>query len=215
MRAARTTISIIVLSAIAAPTFSAPILDQRYEPMHTNVSAVVGINEGANPYHISWAQVFTVGIAGQLTSVEALLWAKTENPEPLTIDIRTAPGGVPTEADAGANVLASITVPVGDFQMPGTFWHSFDFSAFNLHVAVGDTLAIVLRSEAPTVNQGFEWAGTNGDQFADGSAWPRTTGGFSTNGLDMSFRTFVDTVPTPGALAPLALAGLLGLRRKR
>jgi hypothetical protein len=108
MRISTACLFVVPLSLLSPRAYA--IVDQEYVPAFANGVAVVGHGNISD-----WAQTFTVGISGILTGVD--LWVDRQGTvvEPLFIDIRITQNGVPTDADAGANILASATLPPSMF----------------------------------------------------------------------------------------------------
>ncbi len=209
-----------VLFLTATSVAAAPMLDQEYDPAFNNRLLGVGEVSGLGDPDIDLAQTFTVGIAGTLTSVETLIRREAPTTADLLFDIRTTAGGVPTEPDAGVNVLAQLTAPAASIPTTSGFV-SFDVSAFNIAVTPGEVLAIVLQSTG--ANPAYLWSGTSTDGYGGGATYRRflssdptwaTTGAAS----DLAFRTFVEptAAPEPTTVTLLGLAlGAVWTRRRR
>lgn len=176
------------------------------------------------------AQTFTVGQNGILAQVDIynvylnLSNGGSTGGNPLLFDIRsTTSAGLPV-AD-NSLVLATLempasSVPTGSFQSPMVF----DLLSLGINVSVGDVLALVLRSN----DNVFAFGTTNVDVYAGGEYTQRFTpdGVFPVfvapsfpEGVDLAFRTYVDTtvIPVPAAvwLFGTALIGLVGFGRRR
>ena len=154
------------------------------------------------------AQTFTTGIAGTLSRVELVLNRGDDASEDVTLAIlATDASGNPSGA---TTPLATASLgPAGVGTVEGVV--SFDLSAANLEVSVGDVLAIQLSSPAandPPFRERYNWY--LGTDYADGKGF--TNGG--TNGRDFSFSTFV-AVPEPATASLLGAASLLALLRRR
>lgn len=181
------------------------LLDQSFEPAAFDATYSL-FNEQDN------AQMFTVGVTGELGIVE--VFVSNFDLEPLLFDVRRTVNGLPQAADSPllverAGVPTSIT---GE-------WFRFDFSADPIDVTFGDLLAIVLRS--PTGSAGWNAAVFGGYDGGKGvgrdptesSVWAGP--GRSDLG-DLGFRTYVRPVPEPASyllLAAGAIGLLLGIRR--
>jgi hypothetical protein len=185
---------------------------------------------------IDKAQTFTVGLAGYLTRVDVKLHTAGGTPvEDVLFDIRTTAAGVPTEPDAGANILFSAVIPKTTVPFAPIFgdvpWTTVDLGPASFLVAPGDVLAICLRSEDPNTNPFFTnyWlAGNWMNPYASGKEYyryfgnqfPQITWTNDEEDYDFFFRTYVDAeapaVPEPASvlLFGSALAGLAGMRRK-
>jgi hypothetical protein len=201
--------------------FAVPILDQVHDvsPLAT-WGGGFGCPCATPGDFFDVAQTFTVGVTGQLTSLDLYI---TSNPgfpsSPLLFDIRpVSSSGAPLAANTSA--LISRAIPAANIPGPDTAFFTVDLTSSNLSIVAGDVLAIVLRSELG--NYGFGGAPYNpygggaffGRQVLASPGW--TLDGF--NG-DLGFRTFVEpasAVPEPSSLALLSCVVplVLGLRRK-
>ncbi len=180
------------------------------------------------------AQVFTVGIAGQLTRIDLQVWREFNGTLPLFVDLATTLNGTPR--DIGTGVLATRSVSASSLSLnpypadPSFF--SFDFSSANIQVHVGDRLAIILRNSDPDDNlgHGYGWASTDqgSNTYPGGNAWTfgrpphadgiwHETSTFPQAVQDQGFRTFVILpVPLPTSLAAgLPLLILIALLKRR
>jgi hypothetical protein len=217
-----------LLTALAAPgdARAAALLD---------VSVEISTNTGPNGNLFSiargeyaWAQTFTVGRAGALTSV-ALQVARESGlvTQPLLLDIRPTAGGVPLASEAAALVTAS--VPPNTFPLhagvPAAFT-SIPLGGGGIPVTPGTVLALVLRSNEPNISfdRGYAWASSPQaqDVYPAGDAFVREPGSSSflamaANPLtvrDHGFRTFVE-VPDPTGVGVMGLMAVVALRRGR
>ena len=178
---------------VAVPAAGAGTLDQS-QPVSGNGLAFVSGN-------ISTAQTFTSGLTGRLDQVD-LAVSRPGAPVtvPLTIQIRTASGGVPS-----ATVLATTNLPSASIPMaspPGFLSVAF---APSVPVTTGVQYAIVLSSGDCGFLNCFHWAfppGTNsyaagaGLQSLSGGPWGAS--GFLTNS-DLAFKTYVAEAPATKA----------------
>ena len=201
----------ILVTTLPGPAAALPILDQEYDPTIDRLLGIGQVEGQADP-DIDLAQTFTVGITGILTSVEVLIRRESGITEDLLFDIRTIAGGVPTEADAGANVLANTSLSAAGIPLASEFV-SVDLSSFGLAVTAGEVLSIVLQSDG--ANPAYLWSGTAADGYAGGGTFRRflsipATWGTTGAASDLAFRTFVEPVPEPST-ALLLMAGILGL----
>jgi hypothetical protein len=178
------------------------------------------------------AQTFTAGQAGELNRVELPLtrgWGDVT--EPLRLDIRrTTTAGAPVEADSpvlGSLVVQPSSMPVRNTLggPPGPIqFLPLDLSGFDIAVAPGDVLAIVLQSdEVPSLegDRGYYWEAVSRSipNYPGGSTFLRDTIDGVTQfrpypSQEVSFRTFV-TVPEPAAAGLLAVLFPLMMRRRR
>jgi hypothetical protein len=194
---------------LSTPALAVPVVDQ--ENVFT-ISQNSGFAAGAEQ-----AQTFTVGVTGQLTSIDIFLRAEiiangpVFSTDPLTVRLLPTIGGAPDNNIA--NALGEVIVAGGDLPTVHAF-HNVDFSAFNIDVTAGDVFAwqIVGNYSAPI---------RTGDTYAGGTRYCRGTEIACTNpnwlqlsGQDFGFRTYVETdvveAPEPATLMILGM-GLMGL----
>lgn len=204
--------ALVALCAASELAKAGPVVDQSFQgPANVAHSFSVGPQE---------AQVFTVGLAGNLVQIDVNLERPTIIPVGnLFFDIVNASGGVPPLANAP--VLASGSVPLASIPASAT---SDSLTGFSIPVSVGQQLAIVLTTDEFFFDPAwlFQDGGTypNGEAFARHSSPPNSPW-FDQSG-DFLFQTFVDptaATPEPSAIAlfGLGLAGMLGYgwRRRR
>jgi hypothetical protein len=211
------------LLLFAGAAFADPVVDQSYLPGAFDSTAQIGQQFG----DVDWAQTFTVGVTGTLTSVDVQIAKGSTTGSDLVVDVRTTTGGVPS-SDAG--ILATMSVPASAVSTSPTFsLFSVDFTAFNLGVNTGDVLAVVLSSAA---TDNYLWRATSANGYSGGGAFNFSLGSWNTSSSfgDLMFQTWVEPTPTddqgggdgdgqmpePSLLA-LAAAGLAlaRLRRRR
>jgi hypothetical protein len=182
------------------------ILDQAYEPI-PNWGLEITAGQAV-------AQTFTVGATGLLAQVE--LFANHHRgicSEELNVFLLMAIGGLPTP-----DVLALRTVSPSEVPLDLHSTVMVDFSSDLIGVEEGDTLGIVLRSDATGLDGGatFVWradiGGTYPGGFASVSIRDSSWGGLRTD-KDMGFRTYVDTspIPEPNALPFLAIGAVFSI----
>jgi hypothetical protein len=173
-------------------------LDQFFAP---SASAAYSGSIDYNPFdpsYVDQAQTFTVGITGQLTSVEVLIGGFNETAD-LLVDIRPTVNGVPEQDDSA--VLGEVVVPGAEVPgYPSTFM-DLDFSTQNIQVTSGSVLAIVLKIDRSSQGGYFSWGGETGDLYPLGEAYTRvnavdwfapTSGGLT---VDFGFKTYVSSSP--------------------
>jgi hypothetical protein len=152
------------------------------------------------------AQTFTVGKSGKLGRVEVgtivLNAYSVGSPagSPLLFDIRPTVNGHPVADDAQA--LAVIALPASNIMQGGSVPPLvFDLSSFNIHVAQGQVLAFVLRSNGnafsfATSDAGDVYSrGEYSQRFYAGDPFPTFTAPSFPQGTDMSFATYVAPEP--------------------
>lgn len=214
--------SVLLIAVLVVPfggvSEAAPMLDQSYEASNTNANGFI-YKPGGGP--IDRAQTFTVGLTGLLTQVNLLDFGVFSGVTlPLLFDIRTTSGGVPTESNSGANILASLSIgpggipsaPASGAAPTGTL--AIDLSSLGLFVTLGDVLGIALRTE-DTTEGAYRWGREAVNGYAGGADFIRLSGTWGPNSTspgDQSFQTFVDPNPVPAPSAMLLMGtGLFGL----
>ena len=216
---------------LSVPLHAAVVLDQQnVVTVGPDLSlSALGVNMIYSP-----AQVFTVGITGQLTRIDLQIWRVSNSTLlPLFVDLATTLNGTPR--DVGTGVLATRSVSasgVGLDRFPGDpSFISFDFSSDNIQVHAGDRLAIILRNSDPDdILHGYSWASTDqgSNTYPGGNTWkfgrpPQSDGIWHETSIfpqavqDQGFRTFVVVpVPLPNSLvAVLPLLILIAFLKRR
>jgi hypothetical protein len=200
---------------INTPCYAATILDQSHLPPAETLSFPIWSD-------IYAAQSFTVGQSGLLSQIDLSVQLENQGTGNLWLDIRRTVLGIPIEDDL--DVLGSIVIPMNN--VPTHRSQGFlEVDVLELGVAVseGDELAIVLHSE-PSTNITFLWNGVSfGDSYSQGTAFRRDQRNGPTpwiipgSAYDLSFQTYVTTVPVPSAvwLFGSGLIALIGLARKK
>ena len=213
-----TTAALVGLASSVAN--SLPVTDQ----LQPQFNATTGFQTG----HTDLAQTFTVGITGQLVSIQII----AANGGPLMLDLLQTSGGLPTSTVLASAVAGSSGSPA---------WTTFDFSSSNITVMMGELLAfqpIATGSNGQVV--GLELTGTGDgsipvapDPYLGGAMFYRQfpcpgmscsppTGGAwvsfsalnpeSFKDADMAFVTTVSPTPIPASLFLFATGlGLMGL----
>jgi hypothetical protein len=208
---------IAIVGLLDASARATVVLDQAVEPSITDPSDIALFNQGS-----SFAQTFTVGVAGTLDHIDVLTRVSNTSSGNLDFDIRPTVGGVPVTSDS--LVLASGQVSSSLFPVypPSNTWAwiTLDVSSAHVNVIPGEVLTISLT---PELLQGaYEWAGTSGDVYAGGSSFERVSAGqpfvvFPPTylGVDNGFRTYVNTPePATFVLAAIGVCALVVHRRR-
>jgi hypothetical protein len=164
-------------------------------------------------------QTFQVGLSGLLNEVDVdIAGHPIAPPQGLTLEIH------PTLSDGSpaTSVLASISIPGS--AVPTSFqFVAFDLSAFGLSVATGESLAIVLRSDAGYQAPGggidpYAWRYDTSGGYAPGSGYISSGSSFNKmTGVDLGFKTYVDTtsVPEPSITTTFFLGSGIALLFRR
>jgi hypothetical protein len=192
-----------VQRALALPT-----LDQQ------NVF-VSSIGDTANAFSQEIGQTFTVGIAGNLTQVDAYLARFPFTTDNLVFRLySTDVNGLP-DVQLGTDLFLA---PAAVSDTAAAF-ESFDVSSFGVGVSVGDVLALVITSTGSTA---YILPFSETDLYAGGQPvrrvlnippdpWQPNPGVVR----DYGFRTYVEPIPEPGVMTLLGVAGVFGIRRRQ
>jgi hypothetical protein len=199
MRARRSHRPVLLLLAFLGVIAAAPstasatgTLDQQFIPGPPATNAPIGGS--------AWkAQSFEAGATGALDQVDLLLWKEPTTTAPLTVEIRTLSGGVPSQTVlASASVLAA-DVPTG---IGAQNWVSVPLTPPAPSVA-GTQYAIVLSAPS-AASFAYEWVVSSGAAatYADGSFLRSFNSGASwtADAFDNGFKTYVTAaLPTSKA----------------
>jgi hypothetical protein len=211
-RFAARAVALVVCGAGAGVTGADVVLDQQ----NVFVSA---IGDTANAFSQEIGETFTVGVAGELAQVDVYLARFPFTTDNLVFRIWNTSGGLPsTQLGTDLSLTpAAVSTTAAEFE-------SFDVSAFDVNVGVGEVLAFSITSTGST---SYILPYSETSLYAGGmpvrkvanvppTPWEANPGVTR----DYGFRTFVDVVPEPGAAAMLAVGGLAAslptrLRRRR
>lgn len=219
----------IGMLGIAKSSFSAVVLDQEFDYNYQFMAIGQQIDynnvNGGEPYPNQEAQTFTVGIAGVLDSVAVQIYKSygiNNTSGDLSVSILPTSGGVPLNDISAALATAKLS-PVNIPVSGDRGFVSADFSDANISVSIGDVLAIMLWAPTLQYNDYYYWSiSSYGTGYVQGESYSKMdTTTWASNDIygthwDRGFRTYVNTVPIPGAiwLFGSALIGLVGLKRK-
>lgn len=212
----------IIVGLLFAAGVSADLVDQVNaggDP--TNFQGLIGIQNTVLGQPLWVGQQFSPDLPW-LTAVEFGIlgdghsWNNMPANEPITVEIRSTVGGVPSALLASSTRLTPLDGPGGQvfsgrFDLPAPL----DVSAFIGNAA---SMAMLVTLPNPAVTGEWNVLFMNGD-YPDGSWLESGNSGASWNlngGRDLIFRTWGDVVPEPSVAALLGLGALvLALRRKR
>ncbi len=142
------------------------------------------------------AQTFVPSTSGQLDQVDLVLFTHGVS-APVTVEIRSASGGVP-----GNDVLGSGSLPVTANPGSSAHWLSIPLTS-PAPVTAGIQYTIVISSTTP--DPGWQWCGDLVGTYADGQTWnrfgaPPSTGTWMSPfpTADLGFKAYV----TPGGSEP-------------
>jgi hypothetical protein len=207
-------LALICVTHFASYAGAAILVDQTHVGPETAIPGGMVPGEGR-----ALGQVVTAGISGRLSRIDLGLWRNGEDLKPLYVDITTVsdtPGfevadRLATRVVEWASVPSNIRLPHFDFGV--------DFSADDLRFNAGDRFAIVLRSEESTFPMPrYIWSNRTNAQgtYPGGRLFVKSESGVYEAFGDAYFRTYVEAVPEPPAIAIVAtsLIGLAATRRR-
>jgi hypothetical protein len=186
-----------VLALTASSAYATPVRDQ-YDIVGT------GTTDGT---YDAYDQHFTVGLAGQLTSVMVDLNNNLGIAGSAEVRVTRNPG----TGWLGDTIF--LTTPAGTLPgVPGQNWDIVDLTSLNITVQPGDQFIIDVfnfsHGEGWIYNQNNNYAGGDGYEHISGTNW----GYISPQHGDFVFQTFVDPSPVPEPVSLSLLGtGLLGL----
>lgn len=217
----RNTLCAWVFCLVAPAAWAAPVVDQaNTSPIGSSESAF-GVHAMGGPIYVM--QSFTVGSAGQLTSVDFFL-SRNNSTADVLLEIVSI-------ADPSGTALASFSRAAADMSNRNAEFVNFNLDAADLFVASGEQYWIRLSSAQPMAstyfgapsnyNGGHPMAGG----YAGGEGRQGMASALNVYGQDYYFRTYVDadavapaaSVPEPGTLLLAGMAGLalMATRRRR
>jgi hypothetical protein len=177
------------------------------------------------------AQTFTVGLPGYLSRVDVALFRSSNFSVPFELRISHVNSGNPEFLDPNPLAIKQISTADIPIWSPGAPISSqflqIDYSNDHIQVSPGDNLAIVLTWGFLGLEQIGWWTNTNSQpSYTAGSFFqfdvvlqtPFDLGLHSDSAVqfDGQFRTYVTSIPEPGAFVLLAYGSLhLALLRRR
>jgi hypothetical protein len=146
------------------------------------------------------AQTFTAGITGTIDEVDLHLGYSVSAPTaPLTVEIRSASGGVPTNTVLASSSIPASSAPASSAFVPVAF-------ASQASVAAGTQYAIVASSATPAITNNYEWTDApSANPYPGGTALyapPGSSAWANDTTADVAFKTYV--VPSPPVPTPAA-----------
>jgi len=197
----------VFVAASAPQAMAVSVLDQQ------NVFTS-SIGDTANAFSQSIGQSFTVGIAGELTQVDVYVTRFGFTTDNLVFRLYSTDGGGMPNVQLGTDLFRT----PADIPTTAEF-ETFDVSAFNVSVNVGDVLALVITSTGST---SYILPFSETSLYAGGQPvrqvmnippdpWQPNPGVTR----DYGFRTFVEPIPEPAAMGLLGVAGMFAIGRRR
>ena len=205
-------VSLAILTWYVCPTgpAKAATLDQFYDPGSPPFDFGV-----SNSSPLPSGQSFTVGIDGELTSVESLMSREDTLFSPAASNFPSTPGQISQSPALISTSFSDALIPIGSGGT-GSAYVPIDLSSFDLNVSIGELLTIWLGRSLLTP---ATWWGASGDGYSQGTALRASRAGSVALDADLGFKTFVEPVPLPAALplygTGLGLMGLFGWWQKR
>jgi hypothetical protein len=172
--------------ACSAVAMAATVVDQQYLAENSFGGLEVTANAAV-------AQTFTVGQSGTLVKVELPEFKQHRciATDPVNIQLQSTVSGLPS-----GEVLAEVSIDPS--QVGGVFGPAVpltaDLTSAHVDVSQGQVLAIVASTSAPGGGCTYAWNGALPGTYADGET---IINGAANSVRDLSFRTYVQVVPTP------------------
>ncbi len=201
--------AVAALMLVAASAQAIPVLDQE------STGPLNGSGSGSHGTDFGRAQTFTVGVDGVLSTIMFLGAGSFSD----RLDILSTAGGVPVGGSpSDSTVLGTVHTGVAQGD-----WLSYDVSALNISVAVGDVLAFKVwaghRSTSGSYSGGAAYFFNSGFGYDD---WILHADANAADLANLIFRTYVEDgsaapVPLPASglmLGSIAVAGLMRGRRR-
>jgi hypothetical protein len=173
-----------VIAAAPSTASATGTLDQQFIPGPPATNAPIGGS--------GWkAQSFEAGATGALDQVDLLLWKQPTTTAPLTVEIRTLSGGVPSQTVLTSESVLAADVPTG---IGAQNWVQVPLTPPAPSVA-GTQYAIVLAAPSAVSTSAYQWVASSGAAatYADGSFFRSFNSGASwmADAFDNGFKTYV------------------------
>jgi hypothetical protein len=185
---------VALLLLASSPALADETLDQ------SNTVEPANAGWGSIRTGFTWWQTFVAGRDDTLTRVDLRIRIPffTTPTAPLTVDIVTTLGGVPTATlvDPAASVSLSGSAVAAALGPTARGWLSFEL-ATPVALHAGTLYAIRITSPAATEIGSYEWEWAPGNPYAAGGMWLDNAGAKNPFAADALFMTWMGTIPLP------------------
>lgn len=175
-------LSVLFCVVASRPASASPIVNLDFSPVSLRATGSIDTS-------VQRAETFKSNVSGYLSWIDLLLLGGDRGD--LMVDVSTV--GAFGQPDS-SGLLAEMILPASWLPSSQPGWFTVDFASLNLALTLGQTYAVVLRTESPTAS--FNWYGDY-IPFPYASSWSRATccGWSGYSELAFGLRTAVDAQP--------------------